>query len=360
MSIPFRARPIKGAGARSALHQAGIHIPHVPADGRRPNDDLREVLQSLTGLVIEYPESLYDDAVIRTSPDPDDRPSFVRLGWDHEFPWRALLNSDSPMLVVHVVEGLAWACGAQELNSLRDGSSLVLAPGVDTAALKTKWVAEIQAIHGHCPDGKTVMRAVPGPVRVAIEMLRSELRAEWDKPRLCRLIQAILNSFAGTACHRRLAWLALFCARRALPCWQLYCDGDEPRQAVGAVRRWLAGEGPKEACAACSREATPAYHGVRITDCRECDTSCAAAAAAAAARFVTSREPDDVLECLEMADAAFSQSPLSRPDRFRIWLLYYAIPAAMADRDLQPAEQEAYRDYDSSGIPLDREREHRW
>ena len=150
----------------------------------------------------------------------------------------------------------------------------------------------------------------------------------------------------------RLAWIALFAARRALACWELYCDGDGPRRATEAVARRLGGEraGADPGWRSLAAVAVPAYRGKPITDCRWCDTSCAAEAAAHAARFVACGDIDDAYSCVAYADTAFNQSPLIEEDHFQRWLLDVAVPAAHEIRELTLVEREALREYDASGL----------
>src|SRR6478672_2156051 len=52
------------------------------------------------------------------------------------------------------------------------------------------------------------------------------------------LVKAFEAAGAADA-HCRLCWLVMFTARRALPCWELYCDGDQPQRTVEVIRQWL-------------------------------------------------------------------------------------------------------------------------
>ncbi len=163
---------------------------------------------------------------------------------------------------------------------------------------------------------------------------------------LWRLIEA-LAADPGELAQSRLAHIALFASRRALACWELYCDGDGPQRAIEAVAGWISGDrdGADSDWSRLSVAAVPAYRGKRITDCRFCDTSCAAEAAAHAARFVPSNDCDDAYRCVMFADMAFDQSPLVEADHFRHWLLDIAVPAAFEMRELNPEEREALREY---------------
>ena len=172
---------------------------------------------------------------------------------------------------------------------------------------------------------------------------------------LWHLMRALGKSGPGDVARRRLARLALFAARRALACWELYCDEDRPRRAVEAVGRHLDGGAAAAPWDEFSIAAGPAYRGRPITDCRFCDTSCAAESAAHAALFVRGGDIDDAYRCVGYADMAFDQSPLREEDHFREWLLDVAVPAAFEDREMTATEQEALRGYDGSQISLMRD-----
>jgi hypothetical protein len=141
-----------------------------------------------------------------------------------------------------------------------------------------------------------------------------------------------------------LALLALAVAKRALPCWELYCDGDEPARAVAATEHVI--RGVADALdVAFERPARPSFCGIPIVDCRSCDTEAAADSVAYLVRFVRGHEPLDAVFCLSAADLAFDQSPLGRRDDFRQWLRDVALPAALERRLLLPEEEAVLRDY---------------
>src|SRR5262249_49946812 len=159
----------------------------------------------------------------------------------------------------------------------------------------------------------------------------------WASP-LGRFVAGVRDASQS---QRTMHLLALFAARRALACWQLYCDGTAPLDGVRAAERVLRGHTPSSALRSFVEPAVPSYRGTRIVDCRECDTSCAAAAVAHMARFIAEGNPRDLAICLSAADMAFDQSPLVHRDQFRRWLIEVAIPVALEARDL--TEEEPYR-----------------
>jgi len=164
------------------------------------------------------------------------------------------------------------------------------------------------------------------------------------------------ESVAPDEAYMRLAWLSMFAARRALPCWELYCDGRAPQEAVLAVRDWLlTGVAPRN-WKPHTKPGLPAYKGKRIVDCRECDTGCAADSAAQAARFATTRDLFDAVCALSAAYSAFDQSPLGSREEFDRWLLDVAVPAAYACRELTSEERVAFRTYDDEQVRLQREK----
>jgi hypothetical protein len=168
---------------------------------------------------------------------------------------------------------------------------------------------------------------------------------------LWRLVDSLRNSGPDDEARRRPARLAFFAARRALTCWELHCDGDDPRRAVEAVGRYLAGDrvvGPwSDLCV----PAAPAYLGNPISDCRFCDTSCAAQAAAHAAQYIAGGTIVDAYRGVGYADMAFDESPLCEEDHFREWLLDFAVPIAYEGREMTAIEREALREYHASEIP---------
>jgi hypothetical protein len=193
--------------------------------------------------------------------------------------------------------------------------------------------------------------SIPASLHTICEKLRS---GQWSDQALTELVDSFVAESEGDS-QRRLGWLGMFAARRALPCWELYCDSDHPIQTVDTVQHWLVtGESP-ESWAPFTQYVAPRFRGQRIVDCRECDASCAAGAATASARFASTGDVSDVITALIEADDAFDQSPLGAKDEFRRWLVEVAVPAAWESRELLPNEQRAFRDFDENSIRLHRE-----
>jgi hypothetical protein len=211
------------------------------------------------------------------------------------------------------------------------------------------------------------MPEMPAALKDAVEQCRSRIDEDWGdvdtdddeavkaSSPLWRLVESLGRSGPEDVTRLRLARLAFFAARRALTCWELYCDGDGPRRAVEAVGRWIGDEEVNADWDDLSVAAAPAYRGVPISDCRFCDTSCAAEAAAHAALFVRGGDIDDAYRCCVYADMAFDQSPFGESDHFREWLLDLAVPAAFEGREMTASEREALREYDASEIPVMRD-----
>ena len=171
-------------------------------------------------------------------------------------------------------------------------------------------------------------------------------RSVLDERPILPLVEAFLvDSDLG---RRKLTWLCLFAARRALPAWKLYCDGERPRLALDALTEYLRDGVPCDPNFAVAEP--PAIHGSPIVDCRAADTGCAAEAAALAVKFSLSGDPLDAMECLSAADGALDQSPLGNQEQFRRWFSSIAIPAAWANRGLSPTEQESFRSYDPDSL----------
>jgi hypothetical protein len=211
------------------------------------------------------------------------------------------------------------------------------------------------------------MTELPAALRGAIEECRSRIGEHWGdvgtdddeavkaSSLLWRLVYALGDSGPEVVTRMRLAHLAYFAARRALTCWELYCDGDGPRRAIEAVGRRLDGWEADARWEDLSVATTPAYRGRPITDCRFCDTSCAAKAAAHAVLFIRGGDIDDAYRCCGYADMAFDQSPLCEEDQFREWLLDFAVPVSFEGREMTATEREALREYDASEIPVMRD-----
>ena len=107
-----------------------------------------------------------------------------------------------------------------------------------------------------------------------------------------------------------IAWLAMFAARRALPCWELYCDRNTPHFAVEAIKNWLYRKSPNS-WQPLSEQPLPSYRGKLIED-RYCDTS--ASAASVAAVSIISRKALIAMSAVSCADGAFDQSALGERD----------------------------------------------
>jgi hypothetical protein len=208
--------------------------------------------------------------------------------------------------------------------------------------------------------------SLPSLIIDACDILRLHIRAPWDaedgmedsyvrqSPLGC-LINAY-ESLQSPGIHA-LKWLSLFVARRALPCWELYCDNLVPLDAVRSAEEWLV-TGVRPTDVSTFTIATkPAYRGRPIRDCRWADTSCVSDAVVELFRFLISGNTLNAIYCISAADAAFDQSPLGAKDPFREWLLDYAIPLSFNNRDMTEAERDALRRYNTSEIPATREKE---
>src|SRR5688572_19827759 len=149
-------------------------------------------------------------------------------------------------------------------------------------------------------------RSVMAESETAWDSERWMSRSVLDERPVLPLVEAFLED--RDLGLRKLTWLRLLAARRALPAWKLYCDGEGPRLAVDAVNRFLHDGVPCNPSLAGAE--SPAFRGIPIVDCRAADTGCASEAAALAVRFSLSGDPLDAMECLSAADSALDQSPL--------------------------------------------------
>jgi len=172
----------------------------------------------------------------------------------------------------------------------------------------------------------------------------------WSSP-LGRFAARLSDSGGNVTSMR---WLALFVARRALPCWELYCDSTLPLDVVAIAEQCVGDASHTSTLAPFLEPARPAFRGVPIVDCRQCDTMCAADAVAHMARHLLTGDPRDLAFCISAADMAFDQSPL-RADDFRRWLIEVAVPVALEARELTPEERERFRSFSASEVREERE-----
>jgi hypothetical protein len=164
------------------------------------------------------------------------------------------------------------------------------------------------------------------------------------------LIDAFGHCEKGNQTYRRLLWLCLFASRRAIPCWQLYCDTRKPQQTIEALENYLIQGIEVPDWKLFAKAAEPSFRGRPIVDCRYCDTSEASGAVASSVSFLISGNPDDARQCIAEADEAFGQSPLQEYDDFGRWITEFAIPIAYHEREMTREEQNAYRAYDPDEI----------
>lgn len=206
--------------------------------------------------------------------------------------------------------------------------------------------------------------SIPDSVKSVCDSLRQAFDQTWDaddgmedayvrQSPLGRLVEAFETRGATEA----LKYLTYSAAKRALPCWELYCDNTQPQEALDAAKWWLQSGMRPTNVSTLAVAARPAYRGCVIHDCRSCDTGCASSAAAQLIRFLDTSNTLHAIYCLSAADAAFDQSSLGSKDFFRKWLFDHAIPLSFERRILADLEQNALREYDAGEIPQIRERE---
>ena len=141
--------------------------------------------------------------------------------------------------------------------------------------------------------------------------------------------------------NQQLLWLMMFCIRRVLPCWTIYCDTNQPGETVDAIRKWLV-DGVQCEWNKYTTPAVPTEGGKRIVDCRECDTGCVARAAAEAAQFAITPTHTLATCSLSAADMAVEQSPVGSFAGYRRWFIDIAIPAAFSMTELTMVQQLAH------------------
>ena len=197
---------------------------------------------------------------------------------------------------------------------------------------------------------------LPAALIEAISVLKNASQQPWDADEdmpessvwaspLGQLIETY-RTVEGEQAFKPVLWLAFYAARRALPCWSLYCDTHEPQSMIAALERLLKlGTVPEWSDFSC--EPTPSFRDAPIVDCRECDTSCAAHAAYQSILFAKTKAFRHAVYAISAADSAFDQSPLGKADHFRKWLVDYAVPISYARREMSPLEQNALRDHEA-------------
>jgi hypothetical protein len=196
----------------------------------------------------------------------------------------------------------------------------------------------------------------PERLRFAIAELRAQVGADWPLvderagPRgpIWRLVQAFGPVPLGSADHHRLAWLTLHASRRSLIHWELASDGTEPHEALHAVRTWLGHRKVPHSWDALSTPFEP--HGLDASGAKVQDARYAGRSVAHLARFVRRADPVDAFNAIAYADQSFELSPPDVREHFRLWMLDVAVPAGLAERDLNPSEAKAVRSHDSGTI----------
>ncbi len=189
---------------------------------------------------------------------------------------------------------------------------------------------------------------VPAWLVVAQNRLRSRIDEPWDAddwmPNLDKTATgelAIAFQENSPDANTQLTWLMMFCVRRVLPCWTIYCDSDQPAETVDAIHTWLV-DGVRINWHKYTTPAIPTENGQRIVDCRKCDTGCVARAAAEAAQFIVTPAHALATCSLSAADMAMEQSPVGSFSGYRKWFIDIAIPAAHSMIELTDDEQLAH------------------
>jgi hypothetical protein len=178
-------------------------------------------------------------------------------------------------------------------------------------------------------------------ITIGIAELRGSMEACWDahpenRPEFVRASPVV--RFAA-ALHRHdsgaLRWLTYYVARRALPCWDIFCEGKRPRQVTDAI-----GEHLSRGTAVEWKEATTPTPS-EVWDCRYVDAQNASDAVAHCAAYLHTGDPLHAGFCLSAADVAYDHALSDH--RFREWLVEVAIPVALEHREMSADEMEALR-----------------
>lgn len=152
---------------------------------------------------------------------------------------------------------------------------------------------------------------------------------------------------------RRWGRLCVAVCRRVQAVWELQSDDDPLTPRVRAASdRLLRGADWPVGPDLRGDPGWPTLRGRPLND--DCDINAPMLAGLAVlwlVSFADDPRPGYATACVRGADQAFYLS-LGDRDVFRRWVLEFAVPAAWADRELTPREQEALRDYDRERVRL--------
>lgn len=165
-----------------------------------------------------------------------------------------------------------------------------------------------------------------------------------------RIVYHLLNSISDRkTAERTVGLLVSFVARRALTCWFVYCDDEEPLRRINhVIGHWLKLDEKFQLINPdwfTPMEPMEDFQSIR--DCRRQDTFGASSAVANAALYASSRDPLDAIVSLSDAECAFCVSPATTRGDFEIgkWLAEYVVPCACAGRDMTYEEDFAFNDF---------------
>jgi len=198
-------------------------------------------------------------------------------------------------------------------------------------------------------------------VKEAINILKEKINECWDaddtmgeeyvfSTPIGKLVNSYILSMDKAKLIETLTWLCLFVSRRSLVCWELYCDRNEPREITEAILLWLKTKQHKSLLSCYIKEVDPSFNGIFIVDCRYYDTKCAFDSCINALKYIVTENSLYAVYAVSAADMAFDQSPLCEKDNFRTWLIEYAIPISLEQREMSLEEQNALRTYNYKEI----------
>lgn len=169
------------------------------------------------------------------------------------------------------------------------------------------------------------------------ENLRKELNSNWDADEDMEsdyVRKSPLGIFA-IELHRInpviLERLTFFSALKALPCWELSCDGKELKQVLKKINSYISNNLTKEELKDVS---TPIQSP--MNDCRYSDTQGTADAAGFCAKYIITQEPLFAIYSISGADFAYDH--VYTNDNYREWLIDVALPIALKKETISNEE----------------------
>jgi hypothetical protein len=160
------------------------------------------------------------------------------------------------------------------------------------------------------------------------DKLKKEIDSNWDADD-CMDLEHVRNSPLGEFAIELhdlkpiiLERLTFFSALKALPCWELSCDGEKLRNVLRNIKNVIEGNVPRTSLANFTE---PIQSPMK--DCRYSDTQSTADAAGFCAKYIMTQDPVYAIYSLSGADIAYDH--VYTEDNFRDWLIEIAFKVAV-------------------------------